>query len=178
MKNKILVTALLVLVLCVSCNSEKGLEWFKGEVENVTPVNPNVHSSYFELSGVDGTIVPKNYLDLPKNLVIPLVVEDVNVTKVTECFECLVEYLTVPGGITVGVNCFADCEQLNTIVLSSGVVSVEDAAFADCPALQRVVVNCSFSAVSSAAFSSDCMAQFEYGGNTYDGFVNFKNQSL
>ncbi len=59
MRNKILVTALLVVVLCISCNGE-GASWLKERIENTDPVNPNVHSQYFQLTTEEGTIEPKD----------------------------------------------------------------------------------------------------------------------
>lgn len=177
MKHKILFTALLVLVLIVSCEDGGNL-LVKEAAENLVAADPNVHSSYFQKSGEDGTIQPISYSNLPNNLVVPQKVEDMDVTKVVDCMNSTVEYVTIPSGVTVGGYCFGECENLNTVVLSEGVVYVEDSAFALCPALQMVVVNCSYSAVSTMAFMDDCTAQFEYNGHIYDGFANFMSLSL
>lgn len=176
MKNKLIFSALLFVLLFVSCNSESGQNWFREAITATEPVeitDPNRDSIYFKTTSSPGTIRPLQKGVLPLNLLIPAVVDGVQVQKVTGCFSSPVRTLIVPSGVTVASGAFYNCSDLEKVVFLSGVVSVVDGAFVDCTALKRVEVYCSFTAISSAAFSADCTADFVYGGTTYEGFNDF-----
>ena len=175
MINKLIFSALLLVTLFASCNSESGLRWFKEGIETTGPVeivDPNRDSIYFSIDS-QGTIEPIDYDALPPDLIIPQEVDGVTVRMVAGCYETSVRFLTLKSGVTVAPGAFSDCIYLEKIVLSGGVVLVSDSAFSGCSELERVEVYCSFSAISPAAFDAGCSADFVYGGATYSGFDDF-----
>lgn len=176
MKSKLIVSALLAVLLFVSCNSESNLNWFKESLsatEGADLGDPNRDSVYFDITG-SGTISPKADVVLPADLLIPLEVDGIAVQRVTGCEESTVRNLSIPGGVRVSAGAFFSCSFLENVVLYGGVVSVGENAFLGCGALERVEVYCSYSAVSPGAFSESCTADFVYNGVTYEGYADFR----
>ncbi len=83
---------------------------------------------------------------------------------------------TVPSGVkTIGENAFADCNDLNRVILPEGLTLICESAFSFCTALEQVVFPSTLEAIEGFAFSG-CYALSEL--NLPEGFKSLDTWSF